>query len=226
VGKRSIIAISFINLILVISLVFLSACIEKTSSAVTSSELITFKNGLPVQDGIYIAEIEELIHNGIVEKYGREEFEANILANEIHGHLGAYILVGTKMGLYARELLNAPRKEMQVVSEAWGGKYPLSCINDGILAATLCSAAYDTLLIDKTKSNYAAEFTYEGRTVRLELKEKYKSQLEAKIAEAQSKYTKDGEFTHEYWEEVEEISWWLWVDWDRTEIFDVKYLGN
>lgn len=223
-GKRSVIAIAFINLILAIGLVFLPACTGKTSSAVTSSELITFKNGLPIQDGIYIKEIEELVHDGILEKYGREEFEANILANEIHGHIGAYILVGTKMGLYAKELLNAPRKEMKVVSEAWGGKYPLSCINDGILAATLCSAAYDTLFIDKTKSNYAAKFTYEGTAVRFELKEKYKSLLEAKIAEAQSKYTKDGKFTPEYWEEVEKISWWLWADWDRREIFDVKYL--
>jgi len=223
VGKKwSIIVLAFINLILVVGSVFLSACAETTSSAVTSSNLVTFKSGLPIQDDIYIKEIEELIHDGILEKYGREEFEANILANEIHGHLGAYILVGTKMGLHARELLNAPRKEMKVVSEAWGSKYPLSCINDGILAATLCSAAYDTLLIDKTKSNYAAEFTYEGRTVRLELKENYKSQLEAKIAEAQSKYTKDGKFTSEYWEEVEKISWWLWADWDRKDIFDVK----
>jgi pyrimidine-specific ribonucleoside hydrolase len=199
-------------------------CVGKSVSEQASSHLVTFQNGLPIRGGGYISEIEELINQGIVEEYGREEFEAAILTHEIHGHIGAYTLIGTKMGLRAMELLNAPQKKMQIVSEAGGGKYPLGCMNDGILGATLCSAAFGTLAIEREKSNYAARFTYVGKTLRLKLKDEYRSQLEAKIDEAVSKYKKGGEFTQEYWEEVEKITWWIWPNWDRKIIFDIEWL--
>lgn len=213
-----------VSTFLVAGLFLPSGCAEKVVPVQSSSRLVTFKSGLPIKDGVYIQEIEELIHKGIIERYGREEFEACILTHEIHGHIGAYTLIGTKMGLYAMELLKALPKEMKIISEAGRGKYPLRCINDGILGATLCSTAFGTLSIDNEKSNYAANFTYGGKTVRLELKEGYKSQLEAKIGEAVSKYTKDGKFTPEYWEEVEKMAWWLWVEWDRKVIFNVRWL--
>lgn len=189
-----------------------------------SSQLLTFKDGLPLSDGIYIQEIEELIHKGIVEKYGREEFEASILTHEIHGHIGAYTLIGTKMGIYAMELLDAPAKKMEIVSEAGGGKYPIRCINDGIMVSTLCSYAWGALTVDTTKSNYAATFSYNGKTVALELKEQYKSELEAKIDDAKSKYTKAGKFTPGYWVEVKKMAWWIWEEWDRKAIFDVQWI--
>jgi len=188
------------------------------------SRLLCFKDGLPLSDGIYIQEIEDLIHKGVVEKYGREEFEASILTHEIHGHIGAYTLIGTKMGIYAMELLNAPVKKMQIVSEAGGGKYPVRCINDGIMVSTLCSYAWGALAVDTTKTNYAATFSYNDKTVRLELKERYKSELEAKIDDAVSKYKKEGKFTPEYWVQVEKMTWWIWKEWDRHVIFDVQWI--
>ena len=191
-----------------------------------ASCLLSFKNGLPLQDGTYIQEIEDLIHRGIVDKYGREEFEASILTHEIHGHIGAYTLIGTKMGIYAMELLKAPRKKMRIISEAGGGKYPLRCINDGIMVSTLCSYAWGALKVDKSKSNYAAVFSYKNKTIRLELKKNYQSQLEAKIDDAVQRYKKGGKFTPEYWTEVKKMAWWLWETWDRRVIFDVQWIAR
>jgi len=188
------------------------------------SRLLCFKHGLPLGDGIYILEIEDLIHKGVIEKYGREEFEASILTHEIHRHIGAYTLIGTKMGIYAMELLNAPVKKMKIVSEAGGGKYPVRCINDGIMVSTLCSYAWGALTVDTTKGNYAATFSYNGKTVRLELKQQYKSELEAKIDDAVLKHKKEGKFTPQYWAEVKKLAWWIWLEWDRNVIFDVRWI--
>ncbi len=191
-----------------------------------TTRLLSFNNGLPLQDGTYIQEIEDLIHREIVEKYGREEFEASILTHEIHGHIGAYTLIGTKMGMYAMELLNAPRKKMEIVSEAGAGKYPLRCINDGLMASTLCSYGWGALKVDESKSNYAAVFSYNGKTLRLTLKKKYRSRLEAKIDDAVQRFKKEGKFTPEYWAEVKQITWWLWEKWDRKAIFDVHWIAR
>ena len=188
------------------------------------SHLLCFRKGLPLQDGIYTQEIEGLIKRGVVEKYGREEFEASILTHEIHNHIGAYTLIGTKMGIYAMELLHAPRKKMRIVSEAGGGKYPLRCINDGIMVSTLCSCTWGALSIDKSKSDYAAVFSYDNKAIRLELKKGYQLELEARIDDAVRKYKKEGKFTPEYWKEVEKMTWWLWEDWDRKVIFDTVWI--
>lgn len=128
------------------------------------------------------------------------------------------------MGIYARELLDAPRRKMKIVSECGGGKYPVKCINDGIVVSTLCSPIYGRLTIDRSKGNYAAVFSYGGKTVRLGLKQSYRSQLEARIDDAVKKYRKEGKFTPPYWEEVRKMTWWAWEEWDRKVVFDVQWI--
>jgi pyrimidine-specific ribonucleoside hydrolase len=56
--------------------------------------------------------------DAIVAANGEDEWFAELLLNELHQHLGAYSILGVKMGLRAAELLNAPRHAMAVVSHA------------------------------------------------------------------------------------------------------------
>ena len=60
----------------------------------------------------------------IIAAYGLEEWKACFLTNELHRHLGIYSLVGAKMGIRAREILEAPFDTLKVVSFA-GRKPPL-----------------------------------------------------------------------------------------------------
>ena len=46
--------------------------------------------------------------DAILAANGPDEWFAQLLLNELHEHLGAYSVIGVKMGLYAAELLNAP----------------------------------------------------------------------------------------------------------------------
>jgi hypothetical protein len=150
-----------------------SAC-EDHDHARVESLLISFANGLPLKQGTYIPAIERLVQLGIVDKYGTQEFEAHILANELHAHPGIYLVIGVKMGLFALELLEAPSKKLTVESECLEGTdYPLPCINDGITAATLCSMNHKMMNLAPGKPDYAATFTCKGRSLRVSPRHKY-----------------------------------------------------
>jgi hypothetical protein len=86
------------------------------------SSLISFANGLRLKQGTYIPAIEGLVQLGIVDKYGRQEFEAHILANQLHAHPGIYLSIGVKMGIFALEQLEAPRTKLTIESEWVEGK--------------------------------------------------------------------------------------------------------
>jgi len=49
--------------------------------------------------------------DAIVAANGEDEWTAELLLNELHEHLGAYSIIGVKMGLRAAELLNAPARD-------------------------------------------------------------------------------------------------------------------
>jgi pyrimidine-specific ribonucleoside hydrolase len=188
------------------------------------SSLLTFKDGLPLDRPLFIQEIQELIDGGIFEKYGREEFERIILTHETHGHIGVYTLIGAKMGIFARELLGAPRNAMNVLSEGGGGDFPVRCLNDGLMVSTGCSPIFGKLQVNESKSNCAAQFSYDSRVLRLELKKNHQQQLEDKIAALVEKYKRDGVLTEPYWEGVTNLTWWAWQEWDRKSMFDVEWI--
>ena len=51
---------------------------------------------------------------GILAANGEDEWFAQLLLNELHEHLGAYSIIGVKMGLRAAEMLNAPQHAMAI----------------------------------------------------------------------------------------------------------------
>ncbi len=194
------------------------------SSSQEKSCLLTFKDGLPLYDNVFIQEIQDLIEKGVIERYGREEFERIILTHEIHGHIGVYTLIGTKMGLYARELLDAPRNAMTILSECGGGEFPIRCVNDGLVVSTGCSPLFGKIELDESKSNCAVRFTHKDKVIRLQLKKSYQEELQRRIADAVKKYKIDGVLTGPYWEEVIKLTWWAWEEWERKSIFDVEWI--
>ncbi len=80
----------------------------------------------------------------LISIHGLEEWKAAILTNEMHRHLGAYSLVGVKMGILARELLKADLDELNVVAYT-GSNPPESCLIDGLQIATGASLGRGTI---------------------------------------------------------------------------------
>ncbi|WP_316965946.1 formylmethanofuran dehydrogenase subunit E family protein [Candidatus Methanocrinis natronophilus] len=59
-------------------------------------------------------------------------------AVEFHGHLGPFLVLGVRMGLFARRELDSAMGEMEVVART-GGVPSLSCLLDGIQISTGCT---------------------------------------------------------------------------------------
>lgn len=157
---------------------------------------------------------------GIVAKNGESEWFAQLLMNELHEHLGAYSIIGVKMGLRAAELLNAPQSGMKIVSRS-PARPPFSCLNDGLIVATGCTPGRMLFRHEPGGAwqTITAEFEYNGRRIAVSLKPEYqervKSRFESILANAR---TED----HEYWDAVRAFGLEIWENWHRRDIFEVQ----
>ncbi len=156
--------------------------------------------------------------NRIIGQYGVEEWKAAVLTHELHRHLGIYSLVGAKMGVRAREILDAPFDVLKVVSHA-GNKPPLSCMNDGLQVSTGASLGRGTIGIDGTNPRPSATFIYRKERLDLTLKREWQEKIKADIKAAIRQF---GGLNKSYFAHIRKLSIAYWQDFDRGEIFDEK----
>jgi pyrimidine-specific ribonucleoside hydrolase len=169
----------------------------------------------PLDSGRYQSDVSEIMFPTI-KKYGTEEWVAGVIANELHRHLGVYAIIGTKMGIRAREYFGAGIDEMKIVSSA-GVIPPFSCMNDGLQVSTGATLGHGLISIKKdTLKLPEAEFSYMGRKVTISLKEKYRKRIESEISGYRLVYGLDSDI---YWELVRKAALSYWSNWDRHEIF-------
>lgn len=175
-------------------------------------------NGFPKERRLYTYDVRQIMDSAIV-RYGMEEWKANVMTDEFHGHLGVFSIIGAKMGIKARELLGAERDQAEVTTFA-GAKPPYSCLNDGIQVSTGATLGMGTIhLAADAVTRPAAIFSYKGRSVEISLKPEYLKQVNDDIKEGIIKFglTDEG-----YWHLVRRNAIRYWLDWDRNEIFDIK----
>jgi len=154
--------------------------------------------------------------DAILAANGPDEWFAQLLLNELHEHLGAYSVIGVKMGLYAAELLNAPQHAMKVVSEAPAAQ-PLSCLNDGLLVSTGSTPGRGLFShLPGPPGTVEATFSYNGRSLTLRLKNEYKERISAVIRALLASFTLEDDG---YWEGVREFGLDIWQNWHRRELF-------
>ena len=152
----------------------------------------------------------------IIEKYGFEEWKACPLTNELHRHLGMYSLIGAKMGVRAREILEAPFDVLKVVSFA-GKTPPLSCMNDGLQVSTGASLGRGTIEVSEKDYRPEAIFLYRDIKLELRLKSVWEANIKKDIKAALKKY---GGLNPEYFAHLRKLSIQYWLDLDRQDIFD------
>jgi pyrimidine-specific ribonucleoside hydrolase len=157
----------------------------------------------------------------IIERHGAEEWNAALLANEFHRHLGIYSIVGVKMGIRAREVLDAGIDELHVMSHS-GSTPPLSCLSDGLQVATGASLGRGAISIAPDKSDPAAVFIKGNMRLRLQLKSEIATRIESEIEAAVRDH---GVITPAYWQAIRELSLQYWLEMDRRDIFDEVLLS-
>ncbi|MCK4389740.1 MAG: formylmethanofuran dehydrogenase subunit E family protein, partial [Desulfobacterales bacterium] len=154
----------------------------------------------------------------IIEKYGIEEWKACLLTNEFHRHLGIYSLIGAKMGIRAREILEAPFDTLRVVSFAGTGP-PLSCMNDGLQVSTGASLGRGTIKISNGIPQPAATFLYKDQKLTLKIKRELVDRIKTAIKAALREY---GGLNPSYFAHIRKLAIDYWYDLDRKKIFDEK----
>ena len=171
-----------------------------------------------------------------IARWGKEEWRAVILTNEIHGHIGIYSTIGAKMGIYALELLSRlcnKAEELKVLSFA-GSRPPVSCFNDGLQISTGATLGHGAIEIAKSCSlskegaDARVEAIFRFRAIcgteakemqlRVWLKEELRQQIAGDIANAVKQYG----HTPDYWLKVRRLALDYWQQWNREEIFETE----
>jgi len=169
----------------------------------------------PIKPSLFKEDVIPYIEDAI-EKYGLEEWKACLLTNELHRHLGIYSLIGAKMGIRAREILEAPFDTLEVVSLA-GNSPPLSCMNDGLQVSTGASLGRGIIRVSNGQPRPAAIFLHHDQKATLSIKKKVEDKIKTDIKAALKEY---GGLTPEYFAHIRRLSLGYWLDLDRREIFD------
>jgi len=179
-------------------------------------------NRFPVQHEMFNYDIRPIIDSAIT-RYGNDEWKANVMTDEFHGHLGVFSIVGAKMGIKARELFGIGADMIEVTTYA-GIKPPYSCLNDGIQVSTGATLGMGTIhLATNKKPQPMAIFTYKNRSVRISLKKEYLDQVDADIREGIIKF---GLMDDGYWKLIRHNALKYWVEWDRNKIFNIEEISH
>lgn len=165
-----------------------------------------------------------------IARWGKEEWRAVILTNEIHGHIGIYSTIGAKMGIYALEFISRCCNKMEnlkVLSFA-GSRPPISCFNDGLQISTGATLGHGSIEIAKSSADARVEAIFRFRAIcgteakemqlRVWLKEELMQQIAGDIANAVKQYG----HTPDYWLQVRRLALDYWQQWNRAEIFEAE----
>jgi pyrimidine-specific ribonucleoside hydrolase len=152
----------------------------------------------------------------IIGRHGADEWNAGVLSMELHRHMGLYNIIGTKMGIRAREVLDAGYDALRVVSWA-GSRPPVSCMNDGLQTATGASLGRGTIEVVRSSSLPSADFIIGNRKLSLTLKKGTEEKINMALRGLSEKHGGTGAA---YFAGVRELSMEYWMDLDRNEIFE------
>ena len=179
-------------------------------------------NRFPVQREMFNYDVRPIIDSAIA-RYGIDEWKANVMTDEFHGHLGVFSIVGAKMGIKARELFGVGPDELDVTTYA-GSKPPYSCLTDGIQVSTGATLGMGTIhLAADSEVQPKAVFTYKGRSVQISLRKEYLQKVDADINEGILKF---GLMDDGYWKLIRRNALKYWVEWDRNKIFDIVEISQ
>jgi pyrimidine-specific ribonucleoside hydrolase len=153
----------------------------------------------------------------IINRHGIKEWEAAILAHEMHHHLGLYSTIGVKMGIRALDYFRAHPGDLEIISHC-GTKPPTSCMNDGLQVATGSTVGNGSFHLGEPELFPEIKATHNNQTIVIKLKNDIYKNLKNIIQEGKEKY---GFQSEKYWSFIREKSISQWKELDRNSIFQI-----
>lgn len=174
-------------------------------------------NELPSDPSFYFDDVAPVV-TYVINRFGNEEWQAGVLANELHRHLGVYAIIGVKMGIRAREYFNVGVDEFEAVSYA-GSTPPLSCMNDGIQVSTGATPGHGLLKVVNDNPYPKVEFKHLNHKITISLNPDIHSKISGELKEINFIYGLDSDI---YWELVRKNAIKYWRELDRHDIFIIE----
>ncbi|MEM3576938.1 MAG: formylmethanofuran dehydrogenase subunit E family protein [Candidatus Bathyarchaeia archaeon] len=102
-------------------------------------------------------------------------------ARELHGHLGPFLVIGVRIGEYAKKTLKGEMKVLVRVPMTT----PLSCIIDGIQASTQCTVGNRKLSIEESENEIVVHFKSQktGKSIKVYVKPQLVEELKQKLSQ-------------------------------------------
>ena len=200
-------------LVLIFSLCSFSYLSADTESHLDARKAVCLKE-YPTDPSLFKEVVQPYVTK-IIDRHGLEEWKAVLLTNELHRHLGMWSIVGAKMGVRAREVLEAPFDMLDVISFS-GFKPPFSCLNDGIQVSTGASLGRGTIT-NTHLGRPEAIFFYKDKKVTMRVKPEIMKTIRGVIKEYSKKYVFQ---SPRYFQELDNISLEYWLKWDRKKMFE------
>ncbi len=154
----------------------------------------------------------------IIQNHGIREWEAVVITNEMHHHLGVYSIIGAKMGVRILDYFRAHPGEVEIESYI-GTNPPISCMNDGIQVATGSTVGNGNYQLKEPAPFPMILATYKGQTIEVNLESHIYKKIKGIIRQGVDEY---GMKTDKYWSFIREISIQKWKELDRKSIFEIN----
>ena len=108
-------------------------------------------------------------------------------AVEFHGHLGAFLVIGVRMGKLALKILKCNARsdiELRVTMKV-PLFVPFSCTIDGVQVTTKCTIGNQKLAVQNSRKEICADFKVKGsnNTLKISVKPELVSQLRQEMTE-------------------------------------------
>lgn len=102
-------------------------------------------------------------------------------AQELHGHLGPFLVIGVKIGELAKKELNGKMEALIKVPIAT----PFSCIIDGIQASTQCTVGNRRLIIENSEKEITIHFKLQNsqKALRIYVKPQLVEELKQSLSQ-------------------------------------------
>ncbi|WP_147822149.1 formylmethanofuran dehydrogenase subunit E family protein [Salidesulfovibrio onnuriiensis] len=200
---------------LVLSVVLCGASAARAHGGFDARDAVCFKT-YPTDPALFNDVVGPYVQK-IIERHGLEEWKATLLTNEMHRHLGLWSIIGAKMGVRAREVLDAPFDQLRVVSFA-GRTPPFSCLNDGIQVSTGASLGRGTINV-ADMAVPEAQFFHDDKGLFMKPKPEIVKAVRGTIKELSKAY---GFQSEEYFRQLEKVSVKYWLVWDRSTMFEER----
>ena len=106
-------------------------------------------------------------------------------AEELHGHLGPFLIIGVRIGETAKRMLEVESNEKLRATVKIPMKTPFSCILDGIQSTTQCTVGNQKLKIENSQREITVQFKLENpnNTLKIGVNQQIIEELKQKFSQ-------------------------------------------